>query len=292
MNENARQKLLDALNTPPSDLAAFTVPVQTKSTDSGMMEINEDKNRDLLGELKRTTTTTTTSTSTSTSTTTTTTKKPTTIPTTTTTTKPTTTPTTTTTTKPTTTTTTTKKPTRTTTIRTTTTTTTIRTTTRTSTRPVYPTLCSRNDASIQKRYQCENSTLKLCCLSNTILRIKSANYGRTSEKICTPFRRNRMFYPDPSRNPYLNCRSRNSFDIVKANCDGKPNCEIRAHNDVFGNPCLNIEKFLEVEYECVPKRETTIATLTTTRPTNAIFTTSFRTTTLSDFFLLNSCKCK
>ena len=83
---------------------------------------------------------------------------------------------------------------------------------------------------------CERSTLTIKCNSGTIS-VVSANYGRLSTKFC----------PGSSR---TNCRAKTSLDVVQKNCQGKSSCSVRASNDVFGDPCVGVQKYLEVEYKC------------------------------------------
>ena len=118
----------------------------------------------------------------------------------------------------------------------------------------------------------------------------------------------------------MNCRSnQNIVNLIKKRCDGREKCEINVNNDVFGDPCPGIEKYLQVDYECIEKNAITTNQYTSTQTTlktritfpvlslitkRPIFTVStrsliqsiatkpFRTTTLSDIFKFNSCKCK
>ena len=76
------------------------------------------------------------------------------------------------------------------------------------------------------------------CLSNEVIHVKKANYGRTATNIC-------------GTSSTTTCYSTNSFDIVSNNCEGKQTCTIEASNSIFGDPCGGIEKYLEVDYQCV-----------------------------------------
>lgn len=43
-----------------------------------------------------------------------------------------------------------------------------------------------------------------------------------------------------------NCKADNSLSIVKADCQDKPNCVLKADNGKFGDPCVGTKKYLEV----------------------------------------------
>ncbi|XP_066266572.1 L-rhamnose-binding lectin ELEL-1-like [Branchiostoma lanceolatum] len=85
---------------------------------------------------------------------------------------------------------------------------------------------------------CEHETAVLSCGSGEEMVVTAANYGRTSSCPCGgPIRTQR-------------CYARNSLRIVRGACNGQRACTIRAHNDVFGDPCVGTFKYLEVSYYC------------------------------------------
>jgi len=43
--------------------------------------------------------------------------------------------------------------------------------------------------------------------------------------------------------------------MVKDKCNGKNFCEVEASNEVFGNPCGETHKYLEVQYHCQAGKE-------------------------------------
>ena len=49
------------------------------------------------------------------------------------------------------------------------------------------------------------------------------------------------------------CSLERNLDIVRAKCDTYSSCYVAVTNSVFGNPCGNVVKYLEVTYECVGK---------------------------------------
>lgn len=46
-----------------------------------------------------------------------------------------------------------------------------------------------------------------------------------------------------------------SDQMVKEKCNGKNFCEVEASNEVFGNPCGETHKYLEVQYHCQAGKE-------------------------------------
>ncbi|XP_078353652.1 rhamnose-binding lectin-like [Oculina patagonica] len=86
---------------------------------------------------------------------------------------------------------------------------------------------------------CEDEVLDISCPTN--INIISANYGRTTgEQVCNG---------DDVSN--TNCGAAESIAIVRSACQGKQECSLKASNDVFGDPCDGITKYLEVRYECL-----------------------------------------
>ena len=106
---------------------------------------------------------------------------------------------------------------------------------------------------MQKMFLCnpfvlDNQTFALCadqkgfirCEKGTKIKVISALYGRTDDKVC----------------PYGNtnsrtCRSLTSQMKVKWSCNGYRTCHLYASDQIFGNPCSNVSKYLEVKYRCV-----------------------------------------
>ena len=76
------------------------------------------------------------------------------------------------------------------------------------------------------------------------IKILSANFGRTNGDIC------------PGGNTVARtCRSKTALNRVKWNCNGYRICHLHASNQLFGNPCVNVSKYLEVKYRCVKKSD-------------------------------------
>lgn len=87
---------------------------------------------------------------------------------------------------------------------------------------------------------CEHKTLSIKCSQGTSITITSAIYGRLSKKICKSSTSRRT----------TTCRAPKSLRIVKAICDGKRSCKIPAKNEMFGDPCYGVYKYLKVTFMC------------------------------------------
>ena len=46
------------------------------------------------------------------------------------------------------------------------------------------------------------------------------------------------------------------FQEMQERCEGRKSCEVAASNNVFGDPCFGVEKYLTSTWECVPGQMT------------------------------------
>lgn len=75
--------------------------------------------------------------------------------------------------------------------------------------------------------------------NGTKIKIVSANFGLTDDQVC------------PGGNTSTRtCRSKSSETRVRWNCNEYSSCDLQALNQLFGNPCANFLKYLEVKYYC------------------------------------------
>ncbi|XP_061188776.1 L-rhamnose-binding lectin CSL3-like [Saccostrea echinata] len=86
---------------------------------------------------------------------------------------------------------------------------------------------------------CEGETLSLSCPRGQSINITYANYGRTNPNIC---------YSGSSQN--LQCYSSTAFQRLRRTCQGQNQCFITATDSIFGDPCPDTYKYLDVDYEC------------------------------------------
>eukprot|EP00058_Branchiostoma_floridae_P006984 XP_002592472.1 hypothetical protein BRAFLDRAFT_68958 [Branchiostoma floridae] len=87
---------------------------------------------------------------------------------------------------------------------------------------------------------CEHETMNLHCRPGEEISILRANYGRTSRNP-----------PCGGTSTLTSCRTQGSLDIVMEACQGERDCSVYASNTVFGDPCVDHKKYLEVEYICL-----------------------------------------
>ncbi|XP_078667424.1 uncharacterized protein LOC144909224 [Branchiostoma floridae x Branchiostoma belcheri] len=113
---------------------------------------------------------------------------------------------------------------------------------------------------------CEGGTLHLACSDGKTLFIVEATYGRTSAS-----------HRCPCSTCRTNCRAGNSLTVVRDACQGHQQCSVEASYDVFGDPCVWVEKYLEVSYRCITDNSASSSTTTTTSTTTT--STSYTTTT-------------
>lgn len=134
-------------------------------------------------------------------------------------------------------------------------------------------------------YACENSTMHLNCTTyNGVIRVIRANYGRFVLSTCNPW--------SVTSGWNLQCSAKDSFNIVAARCDGRPECSVMASNRVFPDPCTTTHKYLEVYYYC-QKSEPTVPSPTTKKPatTTTTTTTTKEPTTKSTEVSTTGCDC-
>ena len=82
---------------------------------------------------------------------------------------------------------------------------------------------------------CEHDSHTLNCAGMQI-NILSANYGRfTGAQVCG-------WGPIHT----TNCKANGALAKVKAHCQGRSSCTLRATNSEFGDPCYGTYKYLEV----------------------------------------------
>ncbi|XP_048753158.2 L-rhamnose-binding lectin CSL3-like [Ostrea edulis] len=86
---------------------------------------------------------------------------------------------------------------------------------------------------------CEGDSLQLSCPRGQSINVTYANYGRTRGYPC----------PAPGLQD-TSCYSRFSLQTVRENCQDQNQCSVSASDYIFGDPCPNTYKYLEVTYQC------------------------------------------
>ncbi|KAI8489573.1 hypothetical protein Bbelb_327400 [Branchiostoma belcheri] len=87
-------------------------------------------------------------------------------------------------------------------------------------------------------HACGGQTLQLSCSVGQTLLIDDANYGRTSAvHTC-------------GSDSSTGCQAPNSLSTMRERCQGLQLCCVTADDQVFGDPCSGVPKYLEVTYRC------------------------------------------
>ena len=95
----------------------------------------------------------------------------------------------------------------------------------------------------RKAVGCEGSRLELYCEGDKVISVLRANYGRISSSVCGDNRgqdwSTRCIQPRTLREVTSRCSS-----------DSSSPCSLEVSSSVFGDPCPNTPKYLEVVYTC------------------------------------------
>ena len=90
---------------------------------------------------------------------------------------------------------------------------------------------------------CESYMANISCSEpQATIDITFARYGRTSTALCRNTTR------PHSRTDCTGVVT----SAVRNKCNGRNACELHASNSVYGDPCQNTYKYMEVTYECKP----------------------------------------
>ncbi|XP_038165118.1 rhamnose-binding lectin-like [Cyprinodon tularosa] len=105
-----------------------------------------------------------------------------------------------------------------------------------------------NSAGSQKiqSVACEGSEAQLKCGKGQVISVSRATYGRLDRNTCSSGK---------PANQISNIKCSRSSDKVAERCNGKQQCDFKADNSEFGDPCQGTYKYLEVEYTCEKKTE-------------------------------------
>jgi len=98
------------------------------------------------------------------------------------------------------------------------------------------------------KYGCEGTTLFLECQAGKLISPVRANYGRFDSGICNA-ERNLAWS--------TRCIQPTTLRQVNSICQGKTSCAIHVTSGVFGEPCADTYKYLEVHYTCTPQLNNT-----------------------------------
>ena len=89
---------------------------------------------------------------------------------------------------------------------------------------------------------CENSNAEVTC-DNGNIKILSANFGRTDSSTCSSD-------IDPYYLSNTDCKS-DQLKSITSICNDQQTCTLSSNVFTFGDPCVNVFKYLSVTYQCI-----------------------------------------
>jgi len=94
------------------------------------------------------------------------------------------------------------------------------------------------------KYGCEGSSLDIECEEATVINLVRANFGRFSISICNE---------GGNTTWSTNCIQPTTLRELKKRCGSRPRCQIPVNSALFGDPCPDTYKYVEVHYTCEPR---------------------------------------
>ena len=90
---------------------------------------------------------------------------------------------------------------------------------------------------------CEGDEFKVRCPLDKVMVIRKANFGAVElydkQIVCNSYQSTSCLNPD-------------SLNILRRNCERRGRCMITANIDTFGDHCQDYNRYLYVQYKCIP----------------------------------------
>ena len=97
---------------------------------------------------------------------------------------------------------------------------------------------------LRNKKSCEGTEIQLKCDLGEVVKIVRANYGRLGEYFCDS---------EKIKRTRGDCLQKRTKTILDANCRNRQICAVNVSSQVFGDPCPETIKYLEVYYQCKTK---------------------------------------
>ncbi len=96
---------------------------------------------------------------------------------------------------------------------------------------------------------CQDEDFSISCLRGLVIVPRQTFYGRRDVNVCQQLWGN---------NDDTSCSHHDAMEQITILCFNKASCQIKASDAhiFFENPCLNVPKYLEVEYTCTKRKYT------------------------------------
>ena len=95
---------------------------------------------------------------------------------------------------------------------------------------------------------CEGQKKTISCPDEHSIKIMSAMYGRQSATPCSSGQ-------SAAKLKNTRCSRSSVYYRLRRSCNGRTRCELYSHNSVFGDPCSDTFKYLQVNHKCVRNGE-------------------------------------
>ena len=107
---------------------------------------------------------------------------------------------------------------------------------------VYELLCFIENTFAS--HGCNGNITWLQCAANNVIRIKDVMYGRLNSTVCSSM-------PNETT---TQCKSQTALQALSPLCNGKKSCVLIPSTSLFGDPCPDVTKYVDVDYTCLGKR--------------------------------------
>lgn len=107
---------------------------------------------------------------------------------------------------------------------------------------------------MHKKHACENEKLTLDCPNGEYILVDRAYYGRENSETCPTESETWSTIMQVTSGQYKCKTGADTLDKVKSKCNMKNSCELHANNEEFRDVCIDVPKYLEVDYKCIAER--------------------------------------